>query len=97
LVRNDDRRSKRAGRPVCVRSRLRAVREQRDSAAGDRRMLDCSTTRARAFVQGASLDAAARDGACCGGIRARDGWRAVRDGRTTVAEVARVVSEDGGR
>jgi type II secretory ATPase GspE/PulE/Tfp pilus assembly ATPase PilB-like protein len=28
---------------------------------------------------------------------AYDGWQAVRDGRTTIAEVTRVVSEDDGR
>ena len=51
-----------------------------------------------AFVQGASLDVLRAT------VRARgvpslvhDGWRAVRDGRTTIAEVARVVSEDDGR
>lgn len=51
-----------------------------------------------AFVQGASLDALRAT------VRARgvpslqdDGWRAVRDGRTTIAEVARVVSEDDGQ
>jgi type II secretory ATPase GspE/PulE/Tfp pilus assembly ATPase PilB-like protein len=49
------------------------------------------------FVQGASLEALR------GMVRERgvkslqhDGWRAVRDGRTTVAEVTRVVSEDDG-
>ena len=50
-----------------------------------------------AFVQGASLEALR------GMVRERgvtslqhDGWRAVREGRSTVAEVTRVVSEDDG-
>jgi type II secretory ATPase GspE/PulE/Tfp pilus assembly ATPase PilB-like protein len=51
-----------------------------------------------AFVNGASLESMRA------AVRARgvmslqhDGWRAVRDGRTTIAEVTRVVSEDDGR
>ncbi|MBL0171140.1 MAG: type II/IV secretion system protein [Gemmatimonadaceae bacterium] len=51
-----------------------------------------------AFVDGASLDVLRAT------VRARgvpslvhDGWRAIRDGRTTIAEVTRVVSEDDGR
>jgi type II secretory ATPase GspE/PulE/Tfp pilus assembly ATPase PilB-like protein len=51
-----------------------------------------------AFVAGASLDSLrslvrARDVKSL----AYDGWQAVRDGRTTIAEVTRVVSEDDGR
>ncbi len=51
-----------------------------------------------AFVHGASLDELRTT------IRSRgvpsllhDGWRAVRDGQTTIVEVTRVVSEDDGR
>ena len=51
-----------------------------------------------AFVRGDSLDALRAL------VRARgvaslqhDGWRAVREGRTTIEELTRVVSEDDGR
>ncbi|MEQ1692570.1 MAG: ATPase, T2SS/T4P/T4SS family, partial [Gemmatimonas sp.] len=51
-----------------------------------------------AFVNGASLDALRAT------VRARgvpslvhDGWRAVRDGRSTIAEITRVVSEEDSR
>ena len=51
-----------------------------------------------AFVQGVSLDAL-RASVRTRGVPSlvHDGWRAVRDGRTTIEEVARVVSEDDGR
>ena len=51
-----------------------------------------------AFVQGASLDVL-RAMARARGVASllHDGWRAVRDGRTTIAEVTRVVSEEDGR
>ncbi len=51
-----------------------------------------------AFVQGLSLEAL-RAAVRARGVASlqQDGWRAVRDGRTTIAEVTRVVSEDDGR
>jgi general secretion pathway protein E len=51
-----------------------------------------------AFVNGASLDAM-RTAVRARGVMSlqHDGWRAVRDGRTTITEVTRVVSEEDGR
>jgi len=51
-----------------------------------------------AFVRGASLDQL-RAAVRAQGVLSlqHDGWRAVRDGRTTIAEVTRVVSEEDGR
>ena len=51
-----------------------------------------------AFSAGASLDAL-RARVRADGVPSllQDGWRAVREGRTTIAEVLRVVSEDDGR
>ena len=80
-------RLRRAVRTVAIRGRA-AITE----------LLVLDDTMRSAFVQGASLDALRTM------VRARgvpslqhDGWRAVRDGRTTMAEVTRVVSEDDGR